>query len=244
MLAQIYYILANTTLNQNIGSTARAIKTMGGKNLRLAAPNCELDENTYAIAKGGADLLDNIKRYETVKSACADINIVIGASARIRQQSVKTLCLYDLSELLTTKFYSDHTLKIAFLFGKESNGLTNEELAFCDYHLYIPTNPEYGSLNLAQAVQLVCYEVYKGFNQQNLSDFTHIKASENKPNNQQLQYFIEKTSEFYANFNFADKNNLVQSLSRIYHKADLTQTELNLLSGMLGMVLAQNTNKK
>lgn len=156
ILDQIRIILVETSLPANIGSAARAMKTMGLSNLRLVSPLNPIDEQAQALAAGAKDVLANAQIFDSFEQAIADCQLVIGTSARLRHLQNSLIEPRDCGKLAVERAEKG---KVAIVFGRERVGLTNEELLKCHYHLNFPTNPDYGSLNLAMAVQLASYEV-------------------------------------------------------------------------------------
>ena len=156
MLENIRIILVNTSHTGNIGSAARAMKTMGLSQLVLVDPVRPPDEKSTALAAGANDILANLRIVPTLAEAISDCSLVIGASARSR-----TLAWPMLDPRQAGQQLADGALNktVALVFGRERTGLTNEELQQCHYHVNIPANPEYSSLNVAMAVQTLCYEI-------------------------------------------------------------------------------------
>jgi len=151
ILDQIKIVLIETSLPANIGSVARAMKTMGLHQLCLVAPQKAIDEQAVALAAGAKDVLDNAHIVTSFDEAVADCQLVIGTSARLRHLQSSLIEPREAGKLIIQRA---NLGKVALVFGRERVGLTNEELLKCHYHLNFPTNPDYGSLNLAMAVQL------------------------------------------------------------------------------------------
>lgn len=156
MSAAIRIVLVDTSHPGNIGATARAMKNMGLRSLVLVRPQAHGDPESTARAAGATDVLDGAVLAATVDEAVADCGLVIGTSARPRSARHRLL---DAREAARELVAASATRPVAVLFGGERNGLANEELARCQALLRIPTDPAYGSLNLAQAVQIVAYEI-------------------------------------------------------------------------------------
>lgn len=150
-------ILVNTQMGENIGMCARAMLNCGLTDLRLVAPRDGWpSEIARATSSGAVAVIDHARVYDTLADAVADCNFVVATTARSR----------DMVKSILTPETAAHALqqsvgKSAILFGPERAGLTNDDLTLCDAILNIPLNPEYMSLNIAQAVLLVCYEWYK-----------------------------------------------------------------------------------
>lgn len=185
LLDHISIVMVNTTLPANIGAAARAMKTMGLSKLVLVAPKTYPSDDATALAAGAADILDQAIVVETLEDAIADCELVFGTSARSRTIPWPLLEARAASELAIEQAAS-HQHKVAIVFGREDRGLTNEELALANYHLTIPVNDEYGVLNVAAAIQVVCYELRihaLGLAQQSTAAFekaTSVKATSEK----------------------------------------------------------------
>lgn len=149
-------ILVNTSLPANIGAAARAMKTMGLLDLVLVAPKQFPHADASSLASSASDVLAQARVVATLEEAIADCQLVLGASARNR-----TIGLPQLDARSAGHAAEQHArigAKVAFVFGREDRGLTNDELMLCHAHVFIPTNPEYGVLNVAAAVQVLAYE--------------------------------------------------------------------------------------
>lgn len=155
-LDNLRIVLVNTTHPGNIGATARALKNMGLAELYLVAPlHYPHDEATWR-ASNAVDVLERAVVVDTLEQAIADCGLVIGSSARERAIPWPLL---DAREACAQAYREASQHKVALVFGREDRGLTNEELQKCQLHIHIPSNPEYSSLNVAMAVQVVAYEL-------------------------------------------------------------------------------------
>lgn len=158
LLNSITIVLLEPSHPGNIGATARAMKNMGLSNLRLVRPREFPSEIATQRASSAADVLDAAAAYDTFDEAIADCERVYACAADRRDQAWPVFT----PEVLAEKIKNENGLsKTAIVFGRESTGLTNEELRLAHAQIQIPTHADYNSLNLAQAVQVVCYELYK-----------------------------------------------------------------------------------
>ncbi len=230
-LNQIQIILVETSHSGNIGSTARAMKTMGMNHLRLISPKQPIDEQAIALAAGAKDVLDNAQMYETFDDAIADCQLVIGTSARLRHLQNSLIEPRKCGEIAMQRAEQG---KVAVVFGRERVGLTNEELLKCHYHLHFPTNPDYGSLNLAMAVQLACYEIRMAW--LDLQNNPQITPLADYPSAEALEHFFQHTEQLYKKLGFIRNEAVMLKLRRLYQRAELETNELNLLRGMLTAV--------
>ncbi len=155
-LARIRFVLVETTHTGNLGAAARAMKTMGLARLELVRPRHPPDAEALARAAGADDLLARAGIHADLVDALAGCRLVIGSSARRRSLEWPLLEPPEAAQRLLAEAAAG---EVALVFGRESSGLTNEELAHCHFLVHIPTNPGFSSLNLAAAVQVLAYEV-------------------------------------------------------------------------------------
>ncbi|WGE34855.1 tRNA (cytosine(32)/uridine(32)-2'-O)-methyltransferase TrmJ [Actinobacillus genomosp. 1] len=241
ILDQIQIILVETSLPANIGSAARAMKTMGLSNLRLVSPLNPIDEQAQALAAGAKDVLDNAQIFDSFEQAIADCQLVIGTSARLRHLQNSLIEPRDCGKLAVERAEKG---KVAIVFGRERVGLTNEELLKCHYHLNFPTNTDYGSLNLAMAVQLASYEVRMAWlDLQKNPQIRPLVEEKDYPNTEALEHFFNHTERLYKQLGFIRNDAVMLKLRRLYQRAELETNELNLLRGMLTSVEKQIGNK-
>lgn len=156
MLKNIRVILVETSHPGNIGAVARAMKNMGASKLRLVNPRHFPSAEADARASGATDILAGAEVFETLADALGDARLVLGTSARGRSLDWPVL---DPRACAARALPESRLGPVALVFGRESAGLSNAELAFCHGLIHIPTNPEYSSLNLAMAVQVLLYEL-------------------------------------------------------------------------------------
>ena len=152
---EIYFILVEPSVPENIGASARAIKTMGFNSLRLVKPGNFPSEKANWLAHGSLDILEKTQIYPNLKEAVHDLDFVIGTSAKKRSVKFDYYPASDLKSILLRK--KKHIRNLGLVFGKEESGLTNQELSICDLVSYVPMAKQYPSLNLSQAVMLYAY---------------------------------------------------------------------------------------
>ncbi|MBT0585723.1 tRNA (cytosine(32)/uridine(32)-2'-O)-methyltransferase TrmJ [Alteromonas oceanisediminis] len=238
MLDNIRIVLVNTSHTGNIGSAARAMKTMGLSQLVLVDPVSPPDGKSSALAAGAGDVLANAKTVATLEEAVQDCGLVVGTSARSRTHSWPMLdpreCGVKLVEEVTH-------YPVALVFGRENNGLSNEELQQCHFHVCIPANPEYSSLNLAAAVQTLCYEVRMAHLQREQTN--NVQASANTaaeyPLSADLERFYAHLETTLLNTGFIVKNHpghVMMKLRRLFNRARPESQELNILRGILSSI--------
>lgn len=243
MLQNIRIVLLETSHSGNIGSTARAMKTMGLHELVLVNPKVALDEQAIALAAGADDVIRQAKIVSTFEQAIADCTLVIGTSARLRHLQNT---LIEPRECAEKAVQSAQQNKVAIVFGRERVGLHNDELLKCHYHLTIPANPDYTSLNLAMAVQIVCYELRMAFLAQQSQHKNPVisididnQNADFYPNFQQLEHFFSRTEQLYQQLGFVQNQAVIPKLRRLYQRARIEKNELNILQGMLTAVEKQ-----
>ncbi len=232
MLDNIRVVLVNTSHPGNIGSAARAMKTMGIHDLVLVDPVEPPDGRATAMAAGAVDVLANLRIVGTLAEAVADCGLVIGSSARSRTLDWPML---DPRQAGAKSIAEASQHKVALVFGRERTGLTNDELQQCHYHVCIPANPEYSSLNLAMAVQTICYEV----RMHSLAEKPPAIATEAYPQQQDLDRFYVHLEQILLQVNFlrADHpGNVMSKLRRLFNRVRPDSQELNILRGILTAV--------
>ena len=230
MLQNIRIVLVETSHSGNIGSAARAMKTMGLSNLYLVSPK-SVDEQSIALAAGADDVMRNAHIVDTFEQAIEDCSLVIGTSARLRHLQSTLIDPRKCAEKARA-----HQGQVAIVFGRERVGLTNEELLKCHYHLNIPANPEYSSLNLAMAVQLVSYEMRMAFLAKDKTENALSMIEDIYPTAQEMEYFFAHTEQVYLSLGFIQNQGVMQKLRRLYNRSSLEKNELNILRGMLSAI--------
>jgi TrmH family RNA methyltransferase len=230
-LARIRVVLINTTHPGNIGATARAMKVMGLSSLHLVTPRIFPNADATAMASGADDLLQSAVVHDSLESALAGCGLVLGTSARLRSLPMPML---DARRAARQALQESTVHEVAVLFGRERYGLTNEEMQRCQYLVNIPSNPEYSSLNLAQAVQIICYELrVAGIG---ISDIS-IPPSDWEPvDDGQMERLFEHLEQTLLDIRFLNPKQpkkLMMRLRRLFNRARPDQNEINILRGIL-----------
>ncbi len=234
MLENVRIVLVNTSHTGNIGSVARAMKTMGLSDLVLVDPVQEPDSHASALAAGATDILGNARIVSELKDAIDDCHLSIAASARSRTLSWPMVGPRECGKKVVSEGKKH---KVALVFGRENSGLTNEELQQCQFHVHIPANPEYSSLNLAMAVQTLSYEVRMNFLEDQQSAFEEFETD--YPNSEQLEGFYNHLESSLSNTGFIVKQHpgqVMQKLRRLFTRARPESHELNILRGVLSSI--------
>ncbi|WP_028116710.1 tRNA (cytosine(32)/uridine(32)-2'-O)-methyltransferase TrmJ [Ferrimonas senticii] len=242
MLENVRIVLVGTSLPRNIGSAARAMKTMGLSRLYLAAPRAEIDGESVALAAGASDILRDVVITDDLAAAIADCALVIGTSARSRTHDWPQLDARQAGIKLADEGRQG---PVALVFGRENHGLNNEELQLCHYHVSIPANPQYSSLNLAQAVQLISYETRMAYLSQATTEAEH--ATIEYPTAAQQEGFYQHLERvlYHTGFLKADQpNQIMTKLRRLFSRARPESAELNILRGVLKAIeRSDNSNR-
>lgn len=239
-LASVRVVLVATTHPGNIGSTARAMKTMGLTRLYLVNPNLNPYRKAHELAAGAFDILQSAIHCTTLAEALQGCHLICGTSARPRDLALPGLIPSTCANLIAEQ--PDDT-EIALVFGREHAGLTNEELLLCHYHLHIPSNPDFSSLNLAQAVQIIAYELRMRY----LDPVPHVETSQNThATSTDMELFYTHLEKTLIEIDFLKPSNprkLLQRLRRLFNRARLETTEVNILRGILTQIeVSRNGN--
>lgn len=232
-LGSIRIVLVATSHPGNIGSTARAMKTMGLNTLYLVRPKSFPDYKAKEMAAGADDILEQAVVTDTLEEALAGCQLILATSARPRGLSLPGLIPSSSADLVNQQ--PDNT-QVAIVFGREHAGLTNEELLKCHYHIHIPSNPEFSSLNLAQAVQIVAYEMR--MKHLNPSADVAMRHGEYAAADE-IEQFYTHLQEVFVEIKFLRATNpklLMLRVRRLFNRVNLEKREVSILRGMLSQV--------
>jgi tRNA (cytidine32/uridine32-2'-O)-methyltransferase len=228
---KIKIIMVGTTHPGNIGAAARAMNNMCFTQLVLVEPKCPIGEIAYARASGANSILDNRIIVPDLKTAIADCELVIGSTARLRSLQWPQLQPRELVPRITALGEQAST---ALVFGREHSGLTNEEIQCCNYVVSIPTNPKFSSLNVASAVQVLCYEIFSS-----LAEIAPLQVTdehEQVATSADVEGYFEHLQQVLESTDFIDPEKpglIMQRLRRLYLRCDMNKNEVNILRGML-----------
>ncbi|EOW9428731.1 tRNA (cytosine(32)/uridine(32)-2'-O)-methyltransferase TrmJ [Vibrio cholerae] len=243
MLERVKVVLVGTTHSGNIGSAARAMKVMGLSQMVLVDPQCQVDAQAIALAAGASEIALNAQIYPTLEAAVADCGLVVGTSARSRTLEWPMLEPRECGEKLISEA-NQHS--VAMVFGRERTGLTNEELQLCHYHVCVPANPEYSSLNLAMAVQLLSYEVRMAYLAL-LQSSQSSTLQEEYPRHQELERFYAHLEQVIMQTEFISAQQpgqVMNKLRRMFTRARPEAQEINILRGILTSVQKSISRKE
>jgi len=230
-LARVRVVLIDTTHPGNIGATARAMKVMGLSSLHLVAPKLFPNAEATARASGAADLLQAAQVHEDLDGALDGCVLVLGTSARLRSLPMPQM---DVRAAAARALLEAGRGEVAILFGREAWGLTNEEMQRCHYLVHIETNPGFGSLNLAQAVQVVAYELRMAALGRAVGA---VAPDDREPVDAgQMELFYEHLEQALLDVRFLNPDQprrLMMRLRRLFNRARPDQNEMNILRGIL-----------
>ena len=235
--ANIKIVLVNTAHPGNIGGAARAMKNMGLAQLCLVQPREYPAPRAVWRAAGARDVLKNATVVNSVDEAIADCSLVIGTSARERRIPWPLINPRQCGERIWAEAESH---KVALLFGREDRGLTNDELQKCHYHVHIPSNPEYSSLNLATAVQVLAYEIRMASLADEKGELPDLGEWDQPPvTAEDLENFHSHLAETMAKLDFYDPENpkqLLTRMRRLFNRLRMDKMEVSILRGLLSAV--------
>ncbi len=227
----ICFVLVGPTEPGNIGAAARALKNMGFRRLELVSPVPYLTYGAKAMACGAKDVLESAAVYPTLKRAIAEKTLVVGTSRRLGSRRGLLLTVREGAERIAGVGTNN---SVAILFGNEHNGLTNREIDECAFLITIPSARSFPSLNLAQSVMLVAYEL----SQPALKPAPPTSKWPELVKNQELEKFYQALPETLRLLEFGQKGNqdlgadILRNLKRLIGRSGLTPWELNMLLGL------------
>ena len=238
---KIEFILVEPSHPGNIGAAARAIKNMGFQNLTLINPKDFPSDESFYRAKGAKDILQNVKIFQDLSSSLQNATLIFGTSARTRTIPWPTKTSSELSIILK-KALESRNAKVCFVFGREISGLSNEELQMCDYHIKIPTDEDFSSINLSHAVQIISYVL-----KMELENIDLLSETENEsPTFQDNEYLINHFDAVMKKMDFYDQENPKQvktRMRRLIKRLQPDKLETGILRGFLAKI-EQILNKK
>ena len=238
MLTNIRVVLINTSHPGNIGAAARAMKTMGLSKLYLVNPLDFPHVKANEMASGALDVLGQAVVVTDLEDAIGECGLVVGTSARLRTIPWPMLSPREFAEKA-----ANESTEVAILFGREQSGLTNEELYRCHFHIQIPSDANYSSLNIAAAVQVIAYELRVAHLKESAlvdSDYPYATAA-------QMQSFYEHLKTVLTDIGFLNPlvpRQLMTRMKRLFNRARLDVMEMYILRGMLGAIDKKIDKKK
>ena len=230
MPAPVRIVLIDPSHPGNIGSVARAMKNMAVTDLVLVRPRSFPHAESNALAAGADDILANARVVDTVSEAVADCTFVAGTTSRPRSYYWEFTTPRDVAGRIAA--LPDEN-RAALLFGSERYGLGTEDLQYCNVLVRIPANPEYCSLNLAMAVQLLTYELFMA--RESPTSQTQLELPLAAAGD--VEHFYKHLEDVMNDVDFEDKTgHLMERLRRLFNRAQMDRNELNILRGILSAV--------
>lgn len=242
MLGRVRVVLVNTSHPGNIGGAARAMKNMGLTQLVLVDPERFPDENASARASGADDVLREARVVATLEDAIGDCVLVMGTSARDRRIPWPVVDPREAADKVLDQLAAQDEAKVALVFGREDSGLTSEELQRCQFHVHIPSNPEFSSLNLAAAVQVLAYELrMQSLQREGQPTKMHKLETTNRQSQtlataEEIERYFQHLEQVLVEIGFHDPQKprqLMPRLRRLYGRVQIDQVEMNILRGIL-----------
>ena len=234
LLNSVKVVLVGTTHPGNIGATARAMKNMGILDLALVEPKEFPSDVATFRSKAAKDILEKASVHRSLAEAVSECELVVGTSARERTVPWPVLNPREAAEEMHK---SSRNGKVAIVFGREDRGLTNEELGLCNFHVHIPSDPEYSSLNLSQAVQILAYEIRLSYlkDQHVNKDYWDVELA----NNEQTERLINHMDELMQEVDFYDVENprkLLVRVRRFFKRSKIDVMEANIFRGLFATI--------
>ena len=228
MFNNISFILHKPQLSENIGACARAMKNFNFSKLIVIKPKPTFpNDKIVATSVGAKEIIKKSKVYQTLEPAMKNIDILISTTSRFRNKNIKHIKLKELNKI-------DFNKKIAFLFGSEASGLSNNEISFSNYALQIPSNPNFKSLNLSHSLIIVAQALFQLLNMKK-SNYSRSKKirSASKKNIQAMTNLCVRHLEEINFFKPKEKKpKMLENLRSIFYKMDLSEKETRILSSV------------
>ena len=228
MFNNIFFILHKPQLSENIGACARAMKNFNFSKLIVIKPKPTFpNDKIVATSVGAKEIIKKSKVYQTLEPAMKNIDILISTTSRFRNKNIKHIKLKELNKI-------DFNKKIAFLFGSEASGLSNNEISFSNYALQIPSNPNFKSLNLSHSLIIVAQALFQLLNMKK-SKYSRSKKirSASKKNIQAMTNLCVRHLEEINFFKPQEKKpKMLENLRSIFYKMDLSEKETRILSSV------------
>jgi tRNA (cytidine32/uridine32-2'-O)-methyltransferase len=240
MTSDIRIVMVNTSHPGNIGAAARAMKNMSMSELVLVSPREFPSAEASARASGADDLLAAARVVPGLAEAVADCRVVIGASARLRSVHWPVVAPREAAQLAAAEAVR---APVALVFGRESSGLSNGELDLCTHLVHIPTNPDYSSLNVAMAVQVISYEVLLATRGASLPPVADARAASNA----EMEGLFDHLAQALDDIGFTDERRsekLLRRLRRLFHRAAPDSEEVNILRGILSAAQGRKSMRR
>ncbi|WP_440634528.1 RNA methyltransferase [Candidatus Pelagibacter sp. HIMB1746] len=224
----ISFILHKPQLSENIGACARGMKNFNFQKLVVVDPKPIFpNDKILATSVGAKNIINKAKSYENLERSLKDIDIVIATSARFRNKNIKHIQLEDLKKI-------NYKKKIAFLFGSEASGLSNNEISYANYTLQIPTNPDFKSLNLSHSLIIIAQYVSSILNSKvtPFNKSNKVKSASKKEIVAMVNLCIQNLEEINFFKSKEKKPIMLENLRNIFYRMELSSKESRILSSV------------
>ena len=240
MSRDVRIVMVNTSHPGNVGAAARAMKNMCLRELVLVRPHDFPSDTALARAAGADDVLLNARLADTLADAVGDCRVVIGASARLRSVNWPLLTPRQAAAMAVAEAPRS---PVSIVFGRESSGLSNEELDLCTHLVHIPTNPGFSSLNVAMAVQVIAYELLLASG----GDPAEQGQGSQPASNAEMEGLFAHLAQALDDIGFIDERRsqkLMRRLRRLFHRAAPASDEVNILRGILSAAQGRKSMRR
>ena len=237
-LENVSIILVGTKYPGNIGSAARAMFNMGLSRLVLAAPQCAINDESFRMGKGGTDILESARTFKSLKSALRGIRLLVGTTAKSGGYRARAYSPRHLAPRILN--HADRQ-KVGILFGPEDTGLVDDDLRLCQLLVRIPTRHDSNSLNLAQAVMIVCYELLLGSLKREPARVPRLASVE------QIEAMYDQLEKALLEIGFLQPQNaghMMFVLRRMLGRAGLESQDVGILRGVARQIAWYSNEKK
>ena len=234
------FILIKPQLGENIGACARSMKNFGFTKLHIVSPKINFpNHKAKAMSVGAFDVINKAKVFNETSSAISNFDIVISLSARRRDINKKHISLHEFIKLIKKRKNSNFGL----MFGPEASGLSNEDLSFSNYVLQIPTSPKFKSLNLSHSLTIICYEIFKLFNE-NLFEKTkiNIKISSKSKINALIKHLLGLLEEKDFFLPKEKKQSMLLNINNLIYRLEPNDKELRILASIISSLSKKKSN--
>jgi len=232
------FILVKPQLGENIGACARSMKNFGFTNLHIVSPKINFpNDKAKATSVGAFDIINKAKVFNKTNEAISNFDIIVSLSARRRDINKRHISLNDFMKLLKKSKNSNFGL----MFGPEASGLSNEDLSFSNYVLQIPTSPKFKSLNLSHSLTIICYEIFKVFNE-NLfkKNSINIKISSKSKINSLIKHLLRLLDEKEFFLPKEKKHSMLLNINNLIYRLEPNDKELRILASIISTLSKKN----
>ena len=225
------FILVKPQLGENIGACARSMKNFGFNKLHIVEPKINFpNHKAKATSVGAFDIINKAKVYNNIEDAISKFNLIISFSARRRDINKKHISLQAFQKIIIKK----KNINIGLMFGPEASGLSNKDLSFSNYILQIPTSTKFKSLNLSHSLTIICYEIFKIFNEKLFEkNRTNIKISSKSKINSLIDHLLKLLEEKEFFLPKEKKQSMLLNINNLIHRLEPNDKELRILASII-----------